>query len=89
MNDAQVLQIVSGALVMAGKLAAPMLMSALVIGTAVSLVQAVTQVQEQTLTFVPKLVGMAVVILVGGSWMIGELIAWVEALWAAIPSLAG
>lgn len=88
MNDAEVLNIVSGALMVATKLAAPLLVTALVVGVVVGLLQAVTQIQEMTLTFVPKLVGMALVVLVGGSWMLRELINWVEALWSSIPSLA-
>lgn len=88
MNDAEVLNIVSGALMIATKLAAPLLVTALVVGVVVGLLQAVTQIQEMTLTFVPKLVGMALVVLVGGSWMLRELINWVEALWSSIPSLA-
>lgn len=88
MNDAEVLNIVSGALMVATKLAAPLLVTALVIGVVVGLLQAVTQIQEMTLTFVPKLVGMALVVLIGGSWMLRELVNWVSALWSAIPSLS-
>lgn len=87
MNDAQVLEIVTGALMMAGKLSAPILVTSLGIGVAISLVQAVTQVQEMTLTFVPKLVGIAVVTIVSGSWMMRELVQWVTTLWTQIPGL--
>ena len=87
MTDTEVLTIVSGALVVATKLAAPMLLTALVIGVAVSLIQAVTQVQEMSLTFVPKLIGVGLVVLLGGNWMMGELVAWVHGLWSSIGSL--
>lgn len=81
MTDAEVLSIAVGAMGVAAKVAAPILLVALLIGVLVSLFQAVTQVQEMTLTFVPKLIGIAVVVLVGGSWMMREMVTWVIALW--------
>lgn len=87
MNDAQVLQIVSGALVVATKLAAPILFVSLAVGVIVSLLQTITQVQEMTLTFVPKLIGVALIVLFAGSWMIRELVTWVTQLWTSIPTL--
>lgn len=87
MTDADVLQIVSGALVVATKLAAPILLVSLAVGVFVSLVQTVTQIQEMTLTFVPKLIGVAVIVMLGGSWMIRELVTWVTQLWTSIPTL--
>jgi flagellar biosynthetic protein FliQ len=87
MTDAGVLEIVSGALVMAGKLAGPILIVAMVIGVVVALLQTITQIQEMSLTFVPKLAGAAAVILFGGHWMIQQLVAWVTNLWQRIPSL--
>ena len=87
MTDTQVLKIVADALVVAAKLAAPILVVALAIGVLVSLFQAITQVQEMTLSFVPKLIGVAFVILVAGNWMLRELVTWVQALWQSIPSL--
>ncbi len=87
MNDAQVLEIVTGALVVATKLAAPMLISSLVIGVVISIVQTVTQIQEMSLTFVPKLIGISLIIVVAGSWMMRELVGWVTTLWQSIPEL--
>lgn len=87
MTDAQVLQIVIGALTVAAKLAAPILLVSLAIGVVVSLLQTVTQVQEMTLTFVPKLIGVALIVMFGGSWMIRELVTWVTQLWSSIPSI--
>lgn len=87
MNDAQVLEIITGALVIGTKLAGPMLMASLVIGVVISIIQTVTQIQEMSLTFVPKLIGVAIIIVVGGSWMMRELTAWVTALWRTIPGL--
>lgn len=88
MNDAQVLKIVSDALVISTKLAAPILLVTLVVGVFVSLVQTVTQIQEMTLTFVPKVIGVALILVLGGSWMIRELVNWVTLLWTSIPTLA-
>ena len=87
MTDADVLQIVAGALEVATKLSAPILLATLVIGVVVSVIQTVTQVQEQTLSFVPKLVGVGLIVLFGGHWMMRELVTWVTQLWTTIPSL--
>lgn len=87
MSDAQVMHIISCALVLATKLAAPVLIVTLVIGIVVSVLQTVTQIQEQTLTFVPKLIGVALIILFGGSLLIRELVTWVTQLWNLIPTV--
>lgn len=87
MTDADVLQIVTDALAIGAKLAAPILVTALVIGVAVSLFQAVTQVQEMTLSFVPKLVGIGLVVVLGGNWMLREIVTWVTWLWGSIPGM--
>lgn len=87
MNDAAVLDVVGGALIVATKLAGPILVVSLVVGVVIALFQTVTQIQEMTLTFVPKLVATAVVILVGGNWMIQQLVGWVRELWGTIPHL--
>jgi flagellar biosynthetic protein FliQ len=85
-NDVQVLEIVGGALAIATKLSLPVLVATLVIGVVVSVIQTVTQVQEQTLTFVPKLIAVGLIVLVGGNWMLRELTTWVTQLWNAIPT---
>jgi flagellar biosynthesis protein FliQ len=87
MTDAQVLHIISGALMVATKLAAPILVCTLVIGVVVSIIQTVTQIQEQTLTFVPKLAGVSLILVFGGSMMIRELTTWVTQLWNLIPTV--
>ena len=71
------------------KVALPLLLVGLVIGLAVSVLQAVTQIQEQTLSFIPKIIGLGVVIVVGGPWMLGEVIGYTQRLYSAIPSLVG
>ncbi len=87
MTDAQVLTIVSEAMMVATKVGAPIILTALFLGVLVSLFQAVTQVQEMTLTFVPKLMGVGVVVLVGGSWMMRELVTWVIGLWESMAGM--
>jgi flagellar biosynthesis protein FliQ len=86
-SDAQVLEIMSGALAVAARVSGPVLAVALVIGVIVSLLQTVTQIQEMTLTFVPKLMGAGLVMVVAGKWMLRELITWIQTLWALIPGL--
>ena len=87
MTDADVLEVVAGAFLIAAKIAGPILGVALIVGVVVSLLQTVTQIQEMTLTFVPKLIGAGLVILLAGNWMLQELVAWIEALWSTIPDL--
>lgn len=89
MNTNAVLDIGLDALVLAAKLSAPVLITALVIGFAVSLVQSITQIQEVTLSFVPKAIGVAVALLVAGHWMISELVAFTTDLFGRIPGLLG
>jgi flagellar biosynthetic protein FliQ len=86
-TDVEIIGILTGALELAAKISGPLLVMALVVGVAVSLFQAVTQVQEMSLTFVPKLIGMALVLVFAGNWMLRELVGWVEELWSSIPSL--
>jgi flagellar biosynthetic protein FliQ len=68
--------------------AAPMLIVALVVGLVVSILQAVTQIQEQTLAFVPKLVAVAVVFLLALPWIMQTLVKYTTELFRSIPSLA-
>ncbi len=89
MNDAQVLELLTGAMAVVATIAGPLLLSALLIGVVVSILQTVTQIQEMTLSFVPKLVGMGLILAFGGNWMLRELVTWVEQLWTSIPTLTG
>lgn len=88
MSDAQVLDILFQALAMSARLAGPILVATLLIGVVVSVVQTITQIQEMTLTFVPKLLAAAAILIGGGSWMIREMVAWVTQLWQMIATLA-
>ncbi|MEX0834451.1 MAG: flagellar biosynthetic protein FliQ [Nitriliruptor sp.] len=87
MTDAQVIEILTGAIEISTKLAGPLLLVSLVLGVVISVIQTVTQIQEMTLTFVPKLVGVALILIVAGSWMMRELVGWVTTLWQTIPTL--
>ena len=74
-------------MVLAAKLGAPVLLTALLVGFAVSLFQSVTQIQEVTLSFVPKAIAVAVALLVTGNWMLHELVSFTTALFDQIPNL--
>ena len=87
MQDTEVIEIAVQTLLVTAKVAAPILVVTLAIGLAVSLLQSVTQVQEHTLTFVPKLVGVAVVIVLGGNWMLAELVGFTRMLFEQVPDL--
>lgn len=66
---------------------APVLAAAVVVGLTVSVLSAATQVQEQSLSFVPKLVGVALTLALTGGWMASQLLSFTDHLWRAIPAL--
>jgi len=70
-------------------LAAPLLLSALVVGLLVGMVQAATQIQEMTLTFIPKLAVLGLALVVAGSWMLGLITDFTINLIERIPELIG
>ena len=88
MTDTVVLEIALQAILVAAKLCAPILVVTLVVGFGISLLQAVTQIQEVTLTFVPKLVAVAVVVMVAGNWMLSQMLGFTSHLYEMIPRLA-
>ena len=69
--------------------ALPLLLSALAIGLLVGMIQAATQIQEMTLTFIPKLIVMALALIIAGSWMLGLLTEYTINLFENIPDLIG
>jgi flagellar biosynthesis protein FliQ len=89
MDQDVVITLVSGALQLALRVALPLLGVGLVIGLAVSVFQAVTQIQEQTLAFIPKVLALAGVLIVGGPWMLNQLVSYTQDLWLSIPQLVG
>jgi flagellar biosynthetic protein FliQ len=87
MTDAAVLHIGLLAMITAAKLSAPILLTALAIGFVISLFQSVTQIQEVTLSFVPKMVGVGLALLITGNWMLHELVSFTTHLFGQIPAL--
>lgn len=89
MPFALVIDLARNALVTALMLAGPLLGTALAIGLVVSIVQAVTSIQEQTLSFVPKLFAVGAVFLMLLSWMLQVMMQYTTELFRAIPGLVG
>ncbi len=85
MTDATVAAIAQDALLVALMISAPILLVSLVIGLVVSLLQAVTQVNEVTLTFVPKIFGVFAVSALFGPWMVGTMVSYTERLFSTLP----
>jgi flagellar biosynthesis protein FliQ len=89
MNQDTVVNLATQAMSLALKVAGPLLLAALLIGLLVSVFQAVTQIQEQSLTLIPKIAGIAVVIVLLGPWMLGQLTSYTAALFNSIPTMVG
>lgn len=89
MTEDMVLQIGEDALLLIVSLAAPLLLSALFVGLLVGVLQAVTQIQEQTLSFIPKLMALVVALIVMGPWLLQLWITFTQELFMQIPSLIG
>ncbi len=70
-------------------LAGPLLLSALLIGLVVSVFQAATQINEQTLSFIPKLIGIFAALIFLGPWMVSMMVDFIQRLYGNIPWLAG
>lgn len=87
MDPNAVLDIGMQGLLISAKLCAPVLVTSLVVGFAISLLQSITQIQEVTLSFVPKAAAVAIALVVTGHWMISEMVAFTHALFDKIPSL--
>ena len=87
MTDSTVIQIALQTMLVALKLCAPILATSLVIGFTVSLFQSMTQIQEFTLSFVPKLVGVGIALLICGNWMLHTMVDFTINLFDGIPAL--
>ena len=87
MNDSSVIEIGLAALTVAAKLAAPILVTALVVGFTISLFQSVTQIQEVTLSFVPKAVAVGIALLICGKWMLHEITSFTINRYDRLPDL--
>jgi flagellar biosynthetic protein FliQ len=88
-TDADVTEIATQTMLVAAKVAAPILLTALLVGFMISLFQAATQIQEQTLSFVPKMIAVAIALLVTGNWVLSELISFTHQLFDSLPRLLG
>ncbi|MDQ6611122.1 MAG: flagellar biosynthesis protein FliQ [Gemmatimonadota bacterium] len=89
MSHQLVIDLCRNAIITALMIAAPMLLVALGIGLLVSVIQSVTQIQEQTLTFVPKLVFVGVAFIVGLPWLMQVMARYTTELFNSIPSVVG
>jgi flagellar biosynthetic protein FliQ len=87
MSPETVMSLSHHAMVVALMLAAPLLLTALAIGLLVSLFQAATQINEMTLSFIPKILGVCVVVIVGGPWMVSVIVDYTTALLQNLPLL--
>jgi flagellar biosynthetic protein FliQ len=70
-------------------LGAPLLLVALVVGLVISIFQAATQINEATLSFIPKLLAVFVTLVVAGPWMLGQMLDYIRTLFSSIPQLVG
>ena len=87
MNPDTVMSLGSRALEITLMLAAPLLLVALVTGLVVGAFQAATQINEMTLSFIPKLIAMAATMVIAGPWMLKVLVSYTRELFESIPGL--
>ena len=89
MTTADVVDIASQAIWLIIKCSAPMLLSSLVVGLVISIFQTVTSIQEQTLTFVPKLLTILIVLLVFGDWILNNIVMFMQDLFSRFGYYVG
>lgn len=89
MNSQTVLSLSQNALETAVLVSAPLLLTALVIGLVVSILQAATQINEATLSFIPKLLGVFAATIIAGPWMVQVLVDYTQRLFTSIPHMIG
>jgi flagellar biosynthetic protein FliQ len=89
MTPQEVLDIGSEAMKVTIYLAAPLLLTALIVGLLIGMIQAATQIQEMTLSFIPKLIGMALALLITGTWMLQLIMEFTIRLFENIPTMLG
>jgi flagellar biosynthetic protein FliQ len=85
MHELQAMDLARHSILIAMELSMPILLLSLVVGVIVSLFQAVTQIQEQTLTFVPKIIVLVVALVVLGPWMLHTIVGFTSGLFASLP----
>jgi flagellar biosynthesis protein FliQ len=89
MTPESVVTIGEHALLVTSLVAAPLLLVALVTGVVIGMLQAATQINEMTLSFIPKLIGMAVAVVIAGPWMLKVIVSYTRELFESIPGLIG
>jgi flagellar biosynthetic protein FliQ len=89
MTPESIIVIGQQALVVTAMLSAPLLLSALAAGLIIGMFQAATQINEVTLSFIPKLLVLAAALYIGGGWMLKVIVGYSESLMRSIPSLIG
>jgi flagellar biosynthetic protein FliQ len=89
MTPESIIVIGQQALVVTAMLSAPLLLSALAAGLLIGMFQAATQINEVTLSFIPKLLVLAAALYIGGGWMLKVIVGYSESLIKSIPSLIG
>ena len=87
MTELFALEIGRNALMMIVMLSAPIMAAALVVGLIVSVFQALTQINEQTMTFVPKILAVFAALMVTGPWLLNSLVSYTSGLFAMLPSM--
>ena len=89
MNEIMLMSLIKKSIITGALISAPVLLTSLVIGLVISVLQATTQVQEQTLPFVFKLLGIGIIFLIGGTWILNQLTTLSTDLFNLIPNIAG
>ncbi|MBI4885070.1 MAG: flagellar biosynthetic protein FliQ [Actinobacteria bacterium] len=87
MNDTEIVSVLRLMSATGLRVAGPILLVVLVVGVVVSLVQTITQIQEQAVVYVLKFCAVGLLLLFAGPWMIDELSSFIRALWARIPDM--
>lgn len=88
MNELFALEVGRNALLMTVMLSAPLMGAALLVGLVISVFQALTQINEQTLTFVPKILAVFAALVVTGPWLMSSLVGYTSGLFAMLPAMA-
>ena len=89
MTPESVMTLAHEAMYVALLLAAPLLLVSLVVGLVVSLFQAATQINETTLSFIPKLIAIAITLVIAGPWMLTTMLDYMRHMFTSVPAIAG
>ena len=89
MTDNEVVHLVMGGMEVLVMISMPMLISAMLAGLLIGMFQAATQINEVTLSFIPKLIVLLMVMVIGGPWMLGLIVNYTRRLFESIPGMIG